>query len=248
MVKQRFSLASPKKRTALIVGLFVIFMLLVLLAAYRFAVSPRVMLAGNIISSVSTDNKVVALTFDDGPLPNSTEDTLDILSKNNIRATFFVIGKEAETNREQLEKIIAAGHAVGNHSYSHRALVFMLPRDIRVEITQTDEIIRSAGYTGDIPFRPPYNAKAIFLPLYLLKEGRSSISRDILPDEGENETADEIANSVIRQVQPGSIVTLHPMYSHTVSTRQALEAIITRLQADGYEFLTIPELLELVET
>ena len=203
------------------------------------------MFMGTILTRIETDEKIVALTFDDGPLPVHTDEVLRLLAENDIRATFFVIGKDAERHTNELQSIVDAGHAVGNHSYTHSAMVFMPPNQVANEIEATDAVIRAAGYLGVIPFRAPYNLKFVALPFYLARHNRPDISRDVLVQEGTERTANAIAAEVVEKEQPGSIVLLHPMYDHTASSRAAIPLIVQELKNQGYQFVKIPELLEI---
>lgn len=205
--------------------------------------STSFMLFGSIVTHVDTKEKVVALTFDDGPLPGATEETLAALKQYNVKATFYVIGVEATRHMIQLKEIIAEGHEVGNHSYSHKYMAFMLPGDVAAEIEKNDTLIRQAGYAGPISFRTPYNAKFVTLPFYLMQHQRPDISRDVVTKEGSSYTAEMVARDVVKQVKPGSIILLHPMYKHTATSRKALPKIITDLRAQGYKFVTISQLL-----
>ena len=213
--------------------------------AWQVVVSPNFMLLGEIVPRVSTSQKVVALAFDDGPLPKHTEETLTILRKHRVQATFFVIGKEARKHQKQLREIVAASHAVGNHSYSHIPLVLTTPKNVAQEIESTDDLIRAAGYQGTIPFRAPYGTKLISLPWYLARHNRVDVSRDVLPVEGRSRSARQITQDVVNSVQPGSIILLHAMYDHTASSRAALPSIINKLHSKGYRFVTVPELLQI---
>ncbi len=213
------------------------------MVTWQIISSPNFVLAGDIVTHVDTGKKIIALTFDDGPLPGTTEATLNILAKEHAKATFFVIGKEAQRHPAQLQKIIAAGHEVGNHSYSHRMMAFLPPSDVAREVENTDALLRRAGYSGEIPFRAPYHLKFVFLPYYLAAHERPLISRDVIPLEGKEYSAQSIASEVLASARPGSIVLMHTMYKHTASSRQALPRIIDALKQDGYEFVTVSELL-----
>ena len=222
-----------------------ILLLVTLLLTWLVISSPQFMLTGTIVTSVQTNEKVVALTFDDGPLPVHAGETLEVLKKSNVTATFFVIGREASAHESELRAIVAAGHAVGNHGYSHTMMAFLPPSQIAREIEATDAVIRAAGYTGDISFRAPYNIKFWFLPRYLATNSRPDISRDVLVAEGTSRTTEAIVADVVSRVQPGSIILLHPMYDHTASTREAIPRIVEALTQKSYRFVTIDELLEL---
>lgn len=216
----------------------------VLLLSWLLMSSPRFMLFGQIVPRVETYQPVVALTFDDGPLPVHTDETLKLLAENDVKATFFVIGKDAKRHSNELQSIVYAGHAVGNHSYTHNAMVFMSPGQVETEIETTDAVIRAAGYTGPIPFRAPYNYKFVQLPLYLASHNRPDISRDVIVEEGGDRGAEDIASEIVERVRPGSIILMHPMYDHTGSSRAAIPLLVSELKSRGYRFVTVPELLE----
>lgn len=206
--------------------------------------SASFMLFGTIVTHVATNDKVVALTFDDGPLPSGTEETLAALKASKVKATFFVIGVEALRHPDQLKAIIASGNEVGNHSYSHKNMAFMSPQDVATEVEKNDSLIRGAGYVGPLYFRTPYNAKFVTLPYYLMSHKRIDVSRDVIPKEGKDRTSDQIVNDIMAQVKPGSIILMHPMYAHTGSSRRAIVPLVERLKKQGYRFLTISELLQ----
>lgn len=206
--------------------------------------SSSFMLFGTIVTKVDTEEKVVALTFDDGPLPKNTEETLNALAREKVRATFFIIGKDAKRNPAQLRKIVSAGHEIGNHSYSHKNMAFMSTSEIASEVESNDTLIRSAGYKGYIPFRVPYNIKFVTLPYYLMTNNRPDISRNVITKEGTNRPSGSIVDDIVKQVSPGSIILLHPMYDHTKTTRQAIGPIVKQLKAKGYKFVTVSELLK----
>lgn len=210
-----------------------------MIGTYYFMNSRSVQLFGNIINRVETDELVVALTFDDGPT-EKTEAILDILNRNEIKATFYLTGKEIEAHPDLAKKIIEAGHEVGNHTYSHAKNVFKSPSFIENEILKTNELIRQMGYTGPMYFRSPYCKKLVILPYYLNKYGLTNITFDIEPDTYV-ETAAEKVDYTISEVQPGSIILLHPMYND--SSLDAIQGIIVGLKEQGYEFLTVSELL-----
>lgn len=205
--------------------------------------SPSFMLFGTIVTRVEINEKVVALTLDDGPLPGATEETLGILKALDVKATFFTIGVESKRHPEQLKKIIVAGQEVGNHSYSHSLMLFTSYNGVAKEIEDNDALIRAAGYSGSIPFRVPYNYKFIALPYYLMRHDRPDISHSAQTNEGWKYSPRAIADAIVGQVKPGAIILLHPMYKHTASSRRAISLIVNDLRAKGYRFVTVSELL-----
>ncbi|MCL5974626.1 MAG: polysaccharide deacetylase family protein [Gammaproteobacteria bacterium] len=205
-------------------------------------------LFGKIVSQVKTNDKVVALTLDDGPSIQYTDAVLKILNEYDIKATFFVVGQEMHRFKDQAKKIVQQGHELGNHSYTHPRMIFKTLPTIRQEIEKTDEAIRAAGYQGDIHFRAPYTQKLLVLPWYLARTNRLNISWSIGPDSRTTAKLPKDANTmtqyVLENIQPGSIILLHVMYENGDASRKALPMIIEAVQAEGYQFVTVSELLE----
>jgi peptidoglycan/xylan/chitin deacetylase (PgdA/CDA1 family) len=204
-------------------------------------------LFGKIIPRIETAEKVVALTFDDGPTPAYTQATLDLLREKEIVATFFLMGVDVDAHPAETRAIIAAGHEIGNHTYSHPDMTFATEEQAADEIGRTDDAIRRAGYTGEIHVRPPFGKKLIGLPLHLAKHDRTTITWDVEPESYPEIAADpaKIAAHVIETARPGSIIILHVMYDSREPSRQALPAIIDGLKARGFRFATVSDLIAL---
>ncbi|MEU4803961.1 polysaccharide deacetylase family protein [Actinosynnema sp. NPDC023587] len=200
---------------------------------------------GEIVHRVETDEKVLALTFDDGPDPAGTRPLLEALAAKGVRGTFYLTGQELAAHPELGEAIADAGHELGNHSYSHERMVFVTPSRVAEEIERTDERIRATGYSGAITFRPPHGKKLVALPHYLAEHGRKTITWDVETDSRSDEvvTAEELVRRTVEQVRPGSIVLLHGMYAGRTVTRESVGPIIDRLHERGYRFRTVSELL-----
>jgi peptidoglycan-N-acetylglucosamine deacetylase len=201
---------------------------------------------GGLVTKADTTKKEVALTFDDGPTPGNTDKILSILEKENVKATFFVTGREVEENFDEAQKIEGAGHELGNHSYSHKRMVLKTPAFIKKEIEKTDEWIRKTGYEGSIQFRPPNGKKLIGLPFYLDKHDRKTILWDIEPETYPEIASDstKIIRHVSEKVQPGSIILLHVMYDSREESMKSVTGIIKELKEKGYTFKTVSELVE----
>jgi peptidoglycan/xylan/chitin deacetylase (PgdA/CDA1 family) len=212
---------------------------------WKLSGSTGFQLFGELIHKAETEQKLVALTFDDGPTPHYTASILQLLDLYQVKATFFVTGSETQRYMTQAKQIVAAGHQLGNHSWSHQRMVFMPLDEISREIEGTDQQIRAAGYTGEILFRPPYGKKLLLLPWYLAKHQRASIMWDIAPETFDEDSEDpqQIATQVLEQVQPGSIVLLHLMYKNREASRAALPIILKGLKAKGYKMVRLSDLL-----
>lgn len=200
---------------------------------------------GNLYSRIETSEKVIALTFDDGPTVN-TDMILEILDNLNVKATFYVTGIDLEKNMDEGKKIVNSGHELGNHTYSHERMVLKSLNFVRQEIEKTDSLIKEAGYQGEITFRPPFGKKLIFLPYYLKRNNRKTIMWDIEPESYLDvaNSSENITNHVLANVKPGSIILLHIMFDSRFESLKSIEGIVTGLRQNGYTFKTVSELLE----
>jgi len=198
---------------------------------------------GGIVYRVATGEKVVALTFDDGPAPGMTQTLLAMLHRHNVRATFFLVGADIQRQPELARSIVLAGHQLGNHSFSHQRMIFKTPAFIRHEVDQTSQLLRDVGYRGPIIFRPPYGKKLLYLPYYLQTQHIPTIMWDLEPDSyaGIAESAERIVAYVREGVRPGSIILLHAM--NRQPSLDAVEPLLEQLGQQGYRFVTISELL-----
>lgn len=214
---------------------------------WRLSSLPDLQVFGEIKSQALVTEKVVALTFDDGPTPDKTNQILQILAEEQIPATFFLIGQEVQQHPQLVRQILAAGHQVGNHSFSHQRMIFKSPAFVAGEIEQTDKLLRDSGADGVIYFRPPYGKKLLVLPWYLMKHHRVSVTWDVAPENFPKIAKDPqaLVDYTVQQTKPGSIILLHVMYDSRHATMQAVPQIIRQLKAQGYRFVTVHELLKL---
>lgn len=229
------------KRVATI---FFLFTLVIGFGLWQVSKARKFQFFGEIVSEVESANPVAALTFDDGPTARYTDEVLSILRERQVKATFFVTGKETEANIDEARRIVADGHELGNHSYSHSTLVLKSLGEIREEIEHTDRAIRSAGYEGEIFFRPPFGKKLFLLPWYLARTQRATVMWDLEPESysGVAKESNRIVKHVADRVKPGSIILMHVMYESRTESRKALPLIINSLRNRGYKFATVSEL------
>ncbi len=217
--------------------------LLVLYSTYKFMNARGFQALGKIVPRVNTSRPVVALTFDDGPNPPYTSELLSVLREKNVKATFFIIGNNLEKFPSLGEDVVRQGHELGNHSYSHHRMIFKSYDFIRSEIERTDQLIRRAGYTGELHFRSPYGKKLFLLPLYLSRVQKKNIFFDVEPDSNLAASANRIVESVLAQTKPGSIILLHAENKVRLESFKAVAGIIDGLKQKGYHFVTVSELL-----
>ncbi|MGV2942006.1 polysaccharide deacetylase family protein [Mesobacillus sp. LC4] len=224
-------------------GIGIVVVIMLLFGSYKLMNSRTFQFFGGLTSNVDTAEKVVAITFDDGPTQN-VERILPILEKYNAKATFFLIGNEIKKNPEQARKIAEAGHQIGNHTYSHQRMVLKSPSFIEKEIDRTNELIKQTGFEGEIDFRPPNGKKLFGLPYYLNQQNIDTVTWNLEPDSFYNSSAEKI-QYVKDHVEPGSIVLLHPMYDKTGEELKTIEGVLKILSQEGYKFLTVNELQEM---
>lgn len=215
------------------------------LAGWQLAKSRTYQTFGELTARVHTERRLVALTFDDGPRPEVVAKLLPMLRERGAKATFFVTGAEIERYPESAAALVAAGHELGNHSYSHPRMVFISQARVASEIERTDELIRLAGQRGDIHFRPPHGVKGFSLPYFLGKTGRRTIMWSLEPDSGRHvaSSSKAITEHVIEHSEPGDIILLHVMYKSRRASLDAVPGIIEGLQLRGFQLVTVSELL-----
>ncbi|MFD2443820.1 polysaccharide deacetylase family protein [Bacillus sp. CGMCC 1.16607] len=221
-------------------GMIILTVLLILFGAYKLMNARTFQLFGGLTYKVETNQKVVALTFDDGPT-KKVDEILPLLAQYNAKATFFLIGNDMEKYPKEAYKIVKAGHQIGNHTYSHDRMVLKSPSFIKKEIEKTDELIRNAGYEGEIDFRPPYGKKLFGLPYYLYRHNKETITWNLEPDTFHSSSSDKV-NYVMGNIQPGSIILMHPMYVDNGEELKVIEEILNELTIKGYQFVTVNEL------
>ncbi|MBD2847145.1 polysaccharide deacetylase family protein [Paenibacillus sp. IB182496] len=190
----------------------------------------------------------VALTFDDAPDKTYTPMVLDALKKAGIQATFFVVGNRIEAHPYVMRRIVAEGHVVGNHSYSHANLPKLSDKRFREEITRTDKLIKQ--YTGYTPtyVRPPYGNINESQLQWLASQHRKIINWNVDSLDWKGLSADEVATNVLADSKPGAIILQHSgggVGEDLSGTVKALPRIIARLREEGVGFATIPGLLGL---
>lgn len=197
----------------------------------------------------ATKRRVVALTFDDGPNGAFTTKVLDILRRERVRATFFLIGMNARRYPQVAARIAREGHVIGNHTDSHPAGFALSPaRNIRSEIDRAEVSIHAATGVYAHFFRPPQGIRSPWLMRVLERDSLVTVTWDVAPRDWEPYSAQRLAETTIAHAHPGAIILLHdglnlsrhPDRSATVA---ALPKIIHRLREEGYQFVTVSELL-----
>ncbi|WP_419962054.1 polysaccharide deacetylase family protein [Psychrobacillus sp. BM2] len=200
---------------------------------------------GEIVWEIDTKEKVVALTFDDGPHPKYTAEILDILAKHNAKATFFIVGEYAEKNPDLILRQYNEGHEIANHTYTHHRKTTL--SKLEVELKQTDDLI--FGITGYRPelFRPVEGQYTDQMIQRVAKKGYQVVMWSWHQDteDWKNPGVQRIEKKVLNGVEPGNIILFHDGGGNRSQTVEALEKIVEELQKQGYVFVTVSELIKI---
>lgn len=182
--------------------------------------------------------RVVALTFDDGPHPDTTPGLLDALARAGVHATFFLVGQNVRRWPELARRIAAAGHAVGNHTERHRLLTFRTVAQVEDEIRSCQEALAALGLTPTL-FRPPHGFKPVGLLSLLARHGLRMAAWQGSIRDTDAPGAEAIATRALRLAAPGRILLLHDNPSTQGQSAQALPALIAGYRRLGYRFITL---------
>lgn len=199
----------------------------------------------------SRDKNEVALTFDDGPDIRFTPLVLDVLKKHNVKATFFLMGSRAKEHDEIVQRIHKEGHAIGNHTYWHPNLPKEELDRLDWEVRETEQVIENiVGFKPKL-FRSPYGALNEEMVETLDHLGNKIIGWDVDSLDWKQLETNVIADNILSNVSPGSIILMHDGGDWTMNlmgTVESLDKVITKLKEDNIKFVTVPELLDLPET
>ena len=188
-------------------------------------------------ADLPADVKYIALTFDDGPRRGTTERLLDGLRERGASATFFLVGEEIAGSEDLVKRMAAEGHQVGNHTWSHVRLAGIAPETAEEEVRKTQEVLEELLGEGTYWLRPPYG---------LIDEGMETtvpmVKWSVDPRDWESRNTAQVTQAVLRDARPNAIILLHDIYPSSV---EAALQIVDTLEAEGYWFVTVEELLRL---
>jgi peptidoglycan-N-acetylglucosamine deacetylase len=187
------------------------------------------------------DQPYIAMTFDDGPSAENTPRLLEMLKQRNIKATFFLIGQNVVSNPDLVRRILAEGHEIGNHSWTHPQLSKLSDDRVTAEITQTQDAIKDAsGFTPTL-LRPPYGAITPRQREWIENRfGLNIILWSVDPFDWKRPGASVITQRILSQTRPGAIILSHDIHKQTVD---AMPATLDALIAKGYKFATVSQLI-----
>lgn len=181
----------------------------------------------------------VYLTFDDGPDPETTPLLLELLAENNVQATFFLVGSNCERHPRLVEQIHAAGHLIGNHSYSHLLVPMMSTKQIENEIVRTNKVIQDI--TGHLPtiFRPPFGLMDVRTASCLKEQGMTPVYWGSAPEDWLLPGSHRVIRRVMWKITDGTLIVLHEGSFLTRQTVHAAKEIIYRCKSLGYQFAKV---------
>ncbi len=191
--------------------------------------------------------RIIALTFDDGPDANFTPKILDVLKKHEVPATFFIIGVNAEKNPDNLKRITIEGHDIGQHGYNHYKMSNLTPEEINAELDKVNILLKEQTGKSTNIFRPPYGAIDPELVETVKARGDYIILWDIDSLDWRGLDKNQILKNILPEVHPGAIILQHSAGGpgeDLTGTIEALDELIPELQTAGYQFVTISQMFE----
>lgn len=227
---------------------------------YEITENPSNQIFGKTIVSGPANERVVALTYDDGPNPPYTTRILDVLDKEHVHATFFLVGRAVVAYPNVVRREARDGNAIGNHTWQHDHLIMLTPDQLRTSLRRTDDAIFAATGERTHIMRPPYGSRDWLVLDQVNRLGYTPVMWSVpLARDWEYPPAAEIAKRILPRVRDGSIIVLHDGNSGVICSRThvnphvcdrsadigATRLIVEELKREGYRFVTIPELLAL---
>jgi peptidoglycan-N-acetylglucosamine deacetylase len=198
------------------------------------------------INEIPTAQRVVAITFDDGPNPVYTPQVLEIFSEAKGKATFFMIGEQMRNHPDVVKQVADQGHEIGNHTFTHPKLSELSEQDCLKEIEETEKLIEEMAGRKPVVFRPPYfdyNQDTVSL---IQKRRYPMIGAlNLEAQDWEQPGVQHILGKSRAAVKNGSILIFHDGYGERSQTIEAVRMLVSELTSQGYQLVTVSELLDL---
>jgi peptidoglycan/xylan/chitin deacetylase (PgdA/CDA1 family) len=216
-------------------------------AGYQ-SMAPTAQWFGRTFTGLDERSKRLALTYDDGPNDPHTLRLLEVLARHNVHATFFLIGRYVQHRPDIVRELVTAGHAIGNHTFNHPWLTFKSTQEMRTQLTDCDRALTDAVGTHSNLFRPPFGARRPAVLRIARQMGLEPVMWNVTGYDWQAPSAECIERQVTSKVRGGNVILLHDGghlafgadRSYTVT---ATDHLISRYQSEGYEFVTIPEMM-----
>jgi len=197
------------------------------------------------ISRGLTSQPIVAMTFDDGPNPRNTPRLLDMLRQRNIKATFYVIGRNVDLYPQIVRRTVAEGHEIGSHTYDHRLLTKMGDSEVLKELTRTRDAIAKAAGVVPRTLRPPYGALSQRQRQFVHEQmGYPTVLWSVDPLDWKRPGPSVVAARIVKAANNGAIILSHDLHSQTVD---AMPETLDRLLRKGFKFVTVSQMIAMKE-
>ena len=212
--------------------------------------NPDIALSGSLPGNIGVSHSrgrttlpYIAMTYDDGPHPQNTPRLLDMLRERNIKATFYVIGRSVNMYPHIVRRMVAEGHEIGNHTWTHRKLTALSDASVRWEMDKTRDAIVAACGVKPRTMRPPYGALRQNQRAWIYKEyGYPTILWNVDPEDWKRPGLSVVTSRIVNSTRNGSIVLAHDLHKPTVD---AMPATLDGLLRRGFKFVTVSQLLAL---
>jgi peptidoglycan/xylan/chitin deacetylase (PgdA/CDA1 family) len=216
-------------------------------AGYQ-SMAPTAQWYGKTFTGLAPNSRQLALTYDDGPNDPHTLRLLEVLAKHNVHATFFLIGRYIQQQPQIAREIVQAGHVVGNHTLTHPLLIFKSEAEIRQELTQCRDALQDAIGKPSNLFRPPFGGRRPTTLRVARQLGLEPIMWNVTGYDWNAPPAAAIERKVAKQIHGGDVILLHDgghkqMGADRSQTVIATDHLIAHYKSEGYEFVTIPQML-----
>jgi peptidoglycan/xylan/chitin deacetylase (PgdA/CDA1 family) len=213
------------------------------------AMAPTAQWYGGTFTGLPRGARQIALTYDDGPNDPHTLRLLEVLAKHNVQATFFLIGRYVQQQPKIARAIFQSGHVVGNHTFTHPLLIFKSEAEIRQELTQCRSALQDAIGQPSNLFRPPFGGRRPAVLRVARELGLEPVMWNVTGYDWNAPPTEKIERKVAKQIRGGDVILLHDgghkqMGADRSQTVVATDHLIARYEAEGYKFVTIPQMIE----
>ena len=213
------------------------------------SMSPTGQWYGRTFTGLKPGTRQLALTYDDGPNDPHTFRLLEVLARHNVRATFFLIGRYVNRRPDIARELVRGGHVVGNHTWSHPNLIFASPLQTRLQLQDCEQALTDAVGEHSRLFRPPFGGRRPNTLKIARALGVEPVMWNVTGWDWKGKPAEYVERRVSRQIRGGDVILLHDgnheaFGADRSQTVVATDRLIARYKAEGYEFVTVPEMME----
>ena len=216
-------------------------------AGYQ-SIAPTGQWYGRTFTGLPRSSRQIALTYDDGPNDPHTLRLLEVLARQDVQATFFLIGRHVQQHQEIAREIVQAGHAVGNHTFTHPLLTFKSESEIRQQLSECRAALQDAIGEHSNLFRPPFGGRRPAVLRVARELGLAPVMWNVTGYDWNAPPAEAIERKVAKQIRGGDVILLHDgghkqMGADRSNTVIATDHLIATYKSEGYDFLTIPQMM-----